>query len=101
MPRIVLEQTILEHEPLAISRPRRAEVKMIRMRCHQFSISTFSVAGPNLITLRAGEMKGDPLMIRTHAKTIRQSFAGSCERPHIAPIQIHAQHLAKFAARDL
>src|SRR5262245_61420491 len=101
MARIILKQTVLEHEPLAIRRPRRPEIKVIRMRCHQLSISTFSVAGPNLVALRAGEMKGDSLVIRADTETVGQTFARPGEWPHITAIEIHAERLAEFASRHL
>src|SRR5262245_40825343 len=71
------------------------------MRCDQFSISTFGVAGPNLITLRAGEMKGDSLVIRADTETVRQGFARSGEWPDSTAIEIHAEDLAEFASRHL
>src|SRR5262245_33811176 len=71
------------------------------MRRDQFSISTFSVAGPNLVTVRAGEMKSDSLVIRADAETVGQAFTRPGEGPHITAIEIHAERLAKSASRHL
>ena len=99
--RVVLEVTILKHEPLAVRRPGRAEVKMIGMRGDEFAIRAFGVAGPNLIALRTGEVKGDAIVIGTDAETIWQTLAGAREGSRIAAIEIHAERLADFAARNL
>ena len=74
---------------------------MIGMRGDEFAIRAFGVAGPNLIALRTGEVKGDALVIGTDAEAVGQPFAGAREGARVAAVEIHAERLADFAARNL
>ena len=98
---IVLKEAVLEEEPFAIGRPGGAEVEMIGMGGDEFAGSPFGVAGPDLVTLRAGDMEGDALVVRADAETVGQSFAEFCEGAGIGAVEFHAEDLADFAARHL
>ena len=54
VPWLILEMAILKEQPLAVCRPTGAEVKVIGMSGHLYPCGTVDVAGPNLVTLRAG-----------------------------------------------
>jgi hypothetical protein len=70
---------------------------MIGMRGDQLAIPAFGVAGPNLVAVRAGQVKGDAAMIGADAETIREAFADFGKGTGIGAVEVHAEDLAEFA----
>src|SRR4051812_13056687 len=74
---------------------------MSRFRCDASSITTVDVAGPDLVALRTGKMKGDTLFVRTEAKSVRKSLACVREFARVTSVQAHAIDLSDLILHHL
>lgn len=98
---IVLEEAILKDKPFAVRGPGGAEVEMIWMGGDELAIAALRVTGPDLVTLRTGDVERDALVVRTDAEAVGQSFAVFGEGTGIGAIEVDAEDLAGFAAWHL
>ena len=64
---ILRAQAVAVHNPLTIRRPLSSKVKMPLLCCEFDAVSPVRIARPDLISLRAGKMKGNSHSIGTQA----------------------------------
>src|SRR5262249_11396980 len=61
-------ETVNIHDPLSIRRPVGSEVEMLGFSGKTDAVRSVDVAGPDLITLRAGQMEGHSPSVRAEAQ---------------------------------
>jgi len=101
MSRIRGEGAALVGKPLAIGGPGGPEIELIRLGGDEGPVAAKGVAGPDLITLRAGKVKGDAPTIGAQAQAIGKTFVGSGELAGIGAIELHVEGLAGPGADHL
>ena len=76
---ILSRVAILVSKPISIWGPAGPEVEVVLTTGHQVAVTTFEIAGPDLIARRSGQVKGDALGPRVEVETVGQTFASSRE----------------------
>src|SRR5262249_28917274 len=89
------------HDPLSIRRPVGSEVEMLRFAGKADAVRSVNVAGPDLITLRAGQMKSHSSSVGAEAQTVRQSVTSASELACVAPVKTDVVNLPDLLANDL
>src|SRR5439155_15534075 len=93
VPRVFAGSAVDVEDPAAVRRPARAEVEVTRLRGDADPVRTVGVAGPDLVTLRAREVEGDPSAVGTEAQAIGESLAGARELARVGPVEENAEDL--------
>src|SRR5437870_5197035 len=73
--RVLLITAILVENPLAVRRPARTEVEVIRVGCDPNAIRSLHVAGPHFVSARARQVERDTSTIRAKAQPVRQPLS--------------------------
>jgi len=74
---------------------------MLGIRGDTDTVRAFDVAGPDLVTLWAGQMIRDAPAVGTQTEPVGEALAQARELARVAAVEVHAENLPALIAHDL